>query len=120
MTEPDDALLWARKWWAARCERLGLASLSQVYLRGDRDAHIADEADAYRAGAAASADRIKALEAENAALQDLAGRLRVEMSDMLTRLKEEYPDEFVGLEDGDEPTDEDAYGWGCQEWGDPR
>ena len=65
------------------------------------------------------AERIKELEARVAELEDMASRYLIQMSDMLTRLKEEYPNEFVGLEDGDEPTSEDAYGWGCQEWGVP-
>lgn len=66
------------------------------------------------------ADRIKELEARVAELEDMASRYLIQMSDILTRLKERHPEDFVWLKEGDEPTAEDAYGWGCQGWGDPR
>ena len=73
------------------------------------------------------AERIKELEAKvaeleeaNAALEDMASRYAIQMSDMLTRLNERYPEEFVWIKEGDEPTAEDAYGWGCQGWGERR
>ena len=62
MTEPDEALLWAR-------ERAKRRFSSPVYINicaqidaGDWDDDLAYSAEAYRAGAAASDDRIKELE----------------------------------------------------------
>lgn len=48
------------------------------------------------------AARIKALEEENAALQELAGTYQVRMSDMLTRLEERYPEDFMWLKEADQ------------------
>jgi hypothetical protein len=75
MTEPDEALIWARE---------------EAYAIG------------YRQGWTASAERIKALEEEIAAMQEITGNLRVEMSDMLTRLEERYPEDFVWLKEADQ------------------
>ena len=86
MTEPDEALIWARE-----------NSMPQTYAL----------ARAYRAGQAASAERIKALEGENAALQELAGNLQVRMSDMLERLHERYPEDFVWLKEAVPPVRKD-------------
>ena len=83
MTEPDEALKWAR-------ERAGPFDVTAQRL-----------AQGYRAGQAASAERIKALEEEIAALQELAGKLQVRTSDMLTRLEEQYPEDFVWLKEAD-------------------
>ena len=45
--------------------------------------------------------RVKELEEANAALEDMASRYAIQMSDMLTRLNERYPEDFVWLkEDG--------------------
>ena len=85
MTEPDKALLWARE-----------GSVSKTY------ANIHSLARAYRAGAAASAARINALEEANAALEDMASRYAIQMSDMLTRLGERHPEDFVWLKEGDQ------------------
>ena len=63
MTEPDEALLWARERWATMCKQAGFLGVAKTYRRGDRDERLSDDANAYRAGAAASAERIKALEA---------------------------------------------------------
>lgn len=52
MTEPDEALLWARE-----------NSPPHIYVE------LANAANAYRAGAAASAERIKELEARVAELE---------------------------------------------------
>ena len=67
-----------------------------------------------------SAERIKELEARVAELEDMVSRYLIQMSDMINRLKERHPEDFVWLKDGDEPTDEDAYGWWCQGWGERR
>jgi hypothetical protein len=83
MTEPDEALLWAR-------EQSALPAVQTVM------------AYAYRAGAAASADRIKELEARVAELEDMASRYLIQMSDMLTRLNERYPEDFVWLKEPDQ------------------
>ena len=57
MTKPDEALLWAR-------EQAGPA-----YRRGCLDYLLVEEVEGYRAGAAASAERIKELEAKVAELE---------------------------------------------------
>ena len=81
--EPDEALLWAR-------EQSAIPAVQTV------------TAHAYRAGQAASAARIKALEEENAALEEMAGNLQVRMNDMLERLHERYPEDFVWLKEADQ------------------
>jgi hypothetical protein len=63
MTEPDEALLWARKRMATRCDEDYFPEVAEAYRRGYRDEFLRDDIEAYRAGAAASADRIKELEA---------------------------------------------------------
>jgi DNA-binding transcriptional MocR family regulator len=83
MTEPDEATRWSKKLPVARSVQNALAH-------------------GYRAGQAASAERIKALEGENAALQELAGTYQVRMSNMLTRLEERYPEDFVWLKEADQ------------------
>jgi hypothetical protein len=148
MTEPDEALLWARDhelrsllaaaspgpWHhvnAGKVSRktrtvhgtvpaepidyvstwpgLGTPPGHRVIVHREAGARTADlaliaEAPALasevlnlRAGQAASAERIKALEEENAALEEMAGNLQVRMSDMLERLEERYPEDFVWL-----------------------
>jgi hypothetical protein len=64
MTKPDKALLWARE---QAKERYLASFISQPAIcaeidAGKHDNNLLDEAYAYRAGAAASAARIKALE----------------------------------------------------------
>jgi len=67
MTEPDEALLWAREQAKARMSfpnnphRWTVARHAEVDA-GKHDDELSDEAQAYRAGAAASEARIKALE----------------------------------------------------------
>lgn len=46
--------------------------------------------------------RVKKLEEANAALEDMASRYAIQMSDMLTRLGERYPEDFVWLKEGDQ------------------
>jgi len=46
--------------------------------------------------------RVKELEEANAALEDMASRYAIQMSDMLTRLGERYPEDFVWLKEGDQ------------------
>lgn len=123
MTEPDEALLWARESAYQRALEMLDGDETEALAQIDHeDAEYVINwlAEAYRAGAAASAERIKELEARVAELEDMASRYLIQMSDMLTRLNERHPEDFVWLKDGDEPTAEDAYGWGCQGWGDPR
>ena len=63
MTEPDEALLWAREQCATDCNERGFSHVAERYRRGAYDNLFEGDARAYRAGAAASAERIKALEA---------------------------------------------------------
>lgn len=63
MTEPDEALLWAREQCATDCDERGFSHVAERYRRGAYDNLFEGDAHAYRAGAAASAGRIKALEA---------------------------------------------------------
>jgi predicted nuclease with TOPRIM domain len=67
-----------------------------------KDDELSDDVAAYRAGQAAFAERIKALEEANAALEEMAGNLQVRMSDMLERLHERYPEDFVWLKEADQ------------------
>ena len=71
MTEPDEALLYARERAKRRFSALstaGRAICAQIDA-GKHDGKLeVAEAQAYRAGQAASAERIKALEAELAAI----------------------------------------------------
>jgi len=62
MTEPDEALIWARRWRSDNLQALGLPSLAQRVADGETDETLKDFALGYRAGQAASAERIKALE----------------------------------------------------------
>jgi hypothetical protein len=71
MSKPDEALLWAREDAAQQCEKcfpvLEQAQKAGVdfpaeYRAGLMDTHLDDPVRAYRAGQAASAERIKALE----------------------------------------------------------
>jgi len=89
VSKPDKALLWARK------HKSVSPSMHSTLAHG------------YRAGQAASAERIKALEGENAALQELAGTYQVRMSDMLERLHERYPEDFVWLKEAVPPVRKD-------------
>ena len=68
MTEPDEALLWARE-RAARWQDEGGGEAGPAYRRGDLDFFLGDEVEGYRAGSAASAERIKELEARVAELE---------------------------------------------------
>ena len=138
MTEPDEALLWARE----QAKQLREApndptrDLSAEIDVGMHDDELSDMAHGYRAGAAASAERIKALEEGLSMLYDLFTHVKpsafrngvtdstntidegeVQAGLILDRAKAllKEPDEPT-----DEPTAEDAYGWGCQGWGDPR
>jgi Ser/Thr protein kinase RdoA (MazF antagonist) len=69
MTEPDEALIWARErakadWLECDDETGTLHAAAEDFPSGDSD-HFEDiewRAEAYRAGQAASAERIKALE----------------------------------------------------------
>lgn len=62
MTEPDEALLWARE-RAAQWQDEGGGEAGSAYRRGGLDFLLGEEVEGYRAGAAASEARIKVLEA---------------------------------------------------------
>ena len=62
MTEPDEAMLWARENLASRCDEDDDPKGAKLYRSGDLDDLIDLTPEAYRAGRAASAERIKALE----------------------------------------------------------
>jgi hypothetical protein len=62
MTEPDEALICARQWRSGNLQALGLPSLAQRVADGETDETLESFAHGYRAGQAASAERIKALE----------------------------------------------------------
>jgi len=61
MTEPDEALLWARE-RAAKWQDEGGGKAGHSYRSGKLDGLLGEEVEGYRAGQAASAERIKALE----------------------------------------------------------
>ena len=54
MTEPDEALLWARERTATWADKRGMSELAKSLRRGERDRSLRDDADAYRAGAKAA------------------------------------------------------------------
>jgi hypothetical protein len=60
---------WARNRMATRCDEDFFPEVAEAYRRGDRDEFLRDEIEAYRAGAAASADREEELEARVAELE---------------------------------------------------
>ncbi len=63
MTEPDEALICARRWRCKNLQDLGFPpSLVQSVSEGSTDETLQSFAHGYRAGQAASAERIKALE----------------------------------------------------------
>jgi hypothetical protein len=74
MSEPDEALLWAREHWATICDEDGFPDEAEAYRRGVQDESLAADALFYRAGQAASAKRIKALEG---ALKDSVTAMRL-------------------------------------------
>jgi glycine/D-amino acid oxidase-like deaminating enzyme len=73
MTEPDEALLWAREYVAGLCEESDDPKGAELYRSGQYDDLIDYTPEAYRAGQAASAERIKALEE---ALRDVLPNLK--------------------------------------------
>ena len=70
MTEPDDALLWARERCAELLEQEQLFSAANAIRSGANDAAIRLQvrAEAYRAGRAARDAEVEALRAENGRL----------------------------------------------------
>lgn len=91
MDKPDEALLWAREEWE---------SWARPTLPGG---HLI-MAHGYRAGAAASAERIKELEARVAELEAELPRRKDHRAAFAADAF------YVG--EIDELTDEDRYGWG--------
>ena len=71
MTKPDKAILWARE-RAARWQDESGGEAGPSYRSGKLDDLLGEEVEGYRAGQAASAERIKALEEEVARLKELA------------------------------------------------
>ncbi len=61
MSEPDKAILWARE-RAARWQDESGGEAGPSYRSGKLDFLLGEEVEGYRAGQAASAERIKALE----------------------------------------------------------
>ena len=80
---------------------------------------LAVEIQVLRAGAAASAERIKELEARVAELTEEVEDLRA-TNEALALPERSVLIASFDWSESDEPTAEDAYGWGCQGWGDPR
>jgi len=74
-------MLWARDRMAIRCQEDGFPEVAEAYRRGDRDEFLRDDIEAYRAGAAESADREEELEARvaelEAALKDSVTAMRL-------------------------------------------
>ncbi|MEN9419858.1 MAG: hypothetical protein RI988_3479 [Pseudomonadota bacterium] len=97
--EPDEVYA---AWEACACDRYKDEENGNPLGLPQGMPNIDDFKDGYRAGQAASAERIKALEEEIAAMQEIPGNLRVEMSDMLTRLHELHPEDFVWLKEADQ------------------
>ena len=77
------ALLWARERMATRCEENGFPELAESYRRGYRDESLLAKwvdwsgAPSCRAGAAASAERIKELETN---VEDLVASLEAALA----------------------------------------
>jgi hypothetical protein len=94
MTEPDEALIWARErakadWLECDDEVGGLHAAAEDFPSGDSD-HFEDiewRAEAYRAGQAASAERIKALEHIAKAAQQRANDHGEQLLDAYERIK---------------------------------
>ena len=61
MTEPDEALLWAREYLASLCDEDDEPDAAKLYRSGANDDLVDFSAETYRAGQAASAGTIKAL-----------------------------------------------------------
>jgi hypothetical protein len=72
---------WARNRMATRCDEDRFPEVAEAYRRGDRDEFLRDDIEAYRAGAAESADREEELEARvaelEAALKDSVTAMRL-------------------------------------------
>jgi len=120
VSKADEALIWAREksvsktyaqtYALAQAYRAGQAAsaerikaLEHDLMWTDRAWEAAGEAVVYGYTLMDMRDaRIKALEEENAALQELAGTYQVRMSDMLTRLEKRYPEDFVWLKEADQ------------------
>ena len=92
MSEPDEALLWARERTATWAEERGRSELALSIRRGERDWTLTDDAEAYRAGQAASAERIKTLEARIAMLEGRIQSRDWAMLGMIAALRNELPD----------------------------
>jgi hypothetical protein len=60
---------WARNRMATRCDEDGFPEVAESYRRGYRDESLREDFEAYRAGAAESADREEELEARVAELE---------------------------------------------------
>ena len=79
MSEPDKAILWARE-RAARWQDESGGEAGPSYRSGKLDFLLGEEVEGYRAGRAASAERIKALEEAGDLLAWLAKHPEIELS----------------------------------------
>jgi hypothetical protein len=88
MTEPDEALICARRWRCKNLQDLGFPpSLVQSVSEGSTDETLQSFAHGYRAGQAASAERIKALEHIAKAAQQRANDHGEQLLDAYERIK---------------------------------
>jgi hypothetical protein len=88
MTEPDEALQWARERAARWAEgKRDFVELAPSIRLGKWDLTLKDDAHAYRAGQAASAERIKALERIAGAAQQRANDHGEQLLDAYARIK---------------------------------
>jgi len=104
MTEPDKAILWARRWRSDNLQALGLPSLAQRVADGETDETLEGFARAYRAGQAASAERIKALEGlvQNLMLEARARTKRSNPPVVTNIVKMTVPDRVALIKEADQ------------------
>ena len=86
MSEPDKAILWARE-RAARWQDESGGEAGPSYRSGKLDFLLGEEVEGYRAGQAASAERIKALEHIAKAAQQRANDHGEQLLDAYERIK---------------------------------
>jgi hypothetical protein len=86
MTEPDEALIWAREDLAGEFD-VYKPYYAALIRRGGEDASLSASVRAYRAGQAASAERIKALEHIAKAAQRRANDHGEQLLDAYERIK---------------------------------
>jgi hypothetical protein len=107
MTEPDEAILWAREDAAQQCEKYGPmpgVDFPAEYRAGLMDVNLDDPVRAYRAGQAASAERIKALEklVQNLMLEVRARTMRSNTPLTTNIVEMTVPDRVALLKEADQ------------------